>query len=91
MTALGLVETTCAVPGCSNDRMEYDHKKTHTTGGFCSTTNLRPLCVHHHRQRTHEGYELDGPPGDRRWLDPDGRVLFADDPDRVTTDTDRAP
>jgi hypothetical protein len=90
-TALDLLDTTCSVPGCSNPRMEYDHKKRHTDGGGCSTGNLRPLCVHHHRQRTHDGYELVGPHGDRRWVDPDGRVLFADNPQRLTTKPDRVP
>ena len=78
-TALGIVDTTCAVPGCSNPRIEYDHDIPHADHGVCSTSNLRPLCVHHHRQRTHDGYELRGPPGNRIWTGPDGTVLFADD------------
>jgi hypothetical protein len=89
-TALGLLDTTCAVPGCSDPRMEYDHRQRHADGGVCSTANLRPLCVRHHRQRTHDGYELIGEPGDRRWLGPDGRVLFADNPD-PTDQPARAP
>ena len=90
-TALGIVEkNTCQVPGCDHLRIEYDHDITHADLGGCSTTNLRGLCVPHHRQRTHHGYELTGQPGDRRWLDPDGNVLFADQPDKTHQPT-RAP
>jgi hypothetical protein len=89
-TALGVIDTTCAVPGCTNPRIEYDHHQPHAENGPTSLDNLRPLCVHHHRQRTHHGYELEGPPGDRRWIAPDGRVLFADRPDRADN-PDRAP
>ncbi|MEL7209935.1 MAG: HNH endonuclease signature motif containing protein, partial [Actinomycetota bacterium] len=81
-TAIETLDQTCAVPGCTNDRTELDHELPHADDGACSVDNLRPLCVPHHRQRTHDGYELRGPPGDRAWHAPDGRVLFADDPDR---------
>ena len=69
-TALGVRDQhVCQVPGCSNPRIEYDHDRPHADHGPTSTTNLRALCVPHHRQRTHHGYELDGrtrrPPLDR--------------------------
>jgi hypothetical protein len=82
-TALGVLDTKCAVPGCSNPRVELDHDTPFADGGACSTTNLRPLCAHHHRQRTHHDYELTGPPHNRQWTDPTGRVLFTDQPTRA--------
>jgi hypothetical protein len=90
-TALDLLDTTCAVPGCSTPRTEYDHDHPYAHGGATSLTNLRPLCPHHHRQRTHHGYQLTGEPGDRRWTDPHGQVLFADNPHHPTTEPARGP
>lgn len=90
-TALGVIDRTCTVPGCSNPRVELDHHRPHADHGPSSVDNLRPLCVHHHRQRTHDGYRLTGEPGDRRWIGPDGRTLFADRPHHLTTEPARAP
>jgi hypothetical protein len=90
-TALGIIDQVCSVPGCANPRVELDHDQRHADLGPSSVANLRPLCVHHHRQRTHDGYELVGDPGDRRWIGPDGRVLFADRPHHLNNEPARAP
>jgi hypothetical protein len=77
-TALTVLHNACAVPGCTNTRVEYDHDTAFAEGGLTNTANLRPLCTYHHRQRTHENYELTGPPGDRIWAGPDGTILAAE-------------
>jgi hypothetical protein len=89
-TALDLIDTTCAVPNCDNPTIEYDHDHPYAHGGVCSGKNLRPLCPPHHDQRTNDGYELTGPPADRQWHHPDGRILAADDPTKVDN-PQRAP
>lgn len=70
---------SCAVPGCDATRfLELDHEHQFARHGPTSYDNLRPLCGPHHDQRTNEGYELMGRPGNYRWVAPDGRVLSAD-------------
>lgn len=72
---------TCAVPGCDATRfLELDHEHEYARHGPTSYDNLRPLCGPHHDQRTNDGYELRGRPGDYEWVAPDGRVLSADRP-----------
>lgn len=70
----------CQVPGCRTEwPLELDHAHTVDDRGPDSYDNLRALCRPHHQLRTTGGYELTGPVGARRWLDPDGNVI-ADDP-----------
>ena len=74
-------DMTCAVPSCDNRRfLELDHRQPFASGGPTSYDNLRPLCSHHHDQRTRHGFELRGGPGSYEWLDPDGTILAADRP-----------
>jgi 5-methylcytosine-specific restriction endonuclease McrA len=69
----------CGVPTCDNTRfLELDHRIEFAKGGPTSIENLRPLCSVHHDQRTTEGYQLEGEPGDLRWVAPDGTVLAAE-------------
>ncbi len=67
-TALLARSTTCEVPGCDTGKgLEIDHVIPFADGGPSTLDNLQLLCGHHHRQKTHDGYHLTGPPGHRRW------------------------
>jgi hypothetical protein len=60
-------DKTCVVPGCHmSDPLERDHWQVdYAKNGPTELDNLARLCGFHHRLRTHEGWELFGPPG--RW------------------------
>lgn len=77
-TALRVQERTCAVPGCGNPRIEYDHRRARSDEGPTAIWNLDPLCRFHHLQKTHDGYRLAGRPDQRTWYGPDGRALAHD-------------
>ena len=71
--ALELRDQVCAVPGCDETRhLENDHVREFALGGATSLENLARLCRWHHQQKTFRGYRLLGPPGERRWVAPDG-------------------
>ncbi|HSL56730.1 MAG TPA: HNH endonuclease signature motif containing protein, partial [Acidimicrobiales bacterium] len=77
----------CQVPGCEvTFPLELDHHHPVAAGGPDTYTNLRFLCHHHHRQRT-QGYDLVGPPGARRWLDPHGNTITTDPEPTAGNDT----
>ena len=82
-TALDLLEPACAVPRCDNPRLEYHHLKPHADGGATSFDNLSRLCTRCHDLATHGGYTLAGTPGDRIWINPDGIIEQADNPELV--------
>ena len=86
-TALEFRDPTCATPGCDNPRVEIDHDQPHAEGGPHAIWNDNRLCRLHHHQKTHEGHQLVGEPGQRSWLDADGNVLSRDPP----PDTDPDP
>ena len=68
-TALEARDVTCAVPGCNKRRdLEIDHLLPIADGGTTSLENLVRLCRWHHAQKTHHGWRLEGPPGDRQWV-----------------------
>jgi 5-methylcytosine-specific restriction endonuclease McrA len=68
-SALEARDVTCSVPGCNKKRdLEIDHIVPLAEGGDTSLDNLARLCRWHHAQKTHHGWRLDGPPGDRRWV-----------------------
>ena len=68
-SALEARDVTCSVPGCNKKRgLEIDHVVPLAEGGDTSLDNLARLCRWHHAQKTHHGWQLDGPPGDRRWV-----------------------
>lgn len=75
-TALQARGYRCEVPGCSATHLlEIDHV---TGWAITRTTRLDDLawiCQNHHSLKTDRGYRLCGPPSDRRWLAPDGRLL----------------
>lgn len=63
----------CVVPGCgTRHNLEIDHDDPWALTKDTSLANLRRLCRHHHRQKTHDGYALTGPPGYWQWHPPGG-------------------
>ena len=80
-TALETRDPVCSVPGCDKDwRLELDHNLIDfANDGPASWWNIDPKCRHHHRQKTHEGYRLQGPPGARKWIGPDGQIISQDE------------
>ncbi len=70
-TALLERDRRCVVPGCDvEDGLEIDHVRPFAEGGPTSLDNLARLCRWHHQLKTHRGFALTGPPGDRRWQCP---------------------
>ena len=71
---------TCEVPGCDREgRLEIDHNHTpYANGGPHSILNDALLCKPHHHQKTHDGYTLEGTPGQRIWRNPTGQILSQD-------------
>ena len=68
-SALEARDVACAVPGCNKRRdLEIDHLVPLADGGTTSLENLVRLCRWHHAQKTHHGWRLEGPPGERRWV-----------------------
>ncbi len=75
-TALSARSSTCEVPGCDIAKgLEIDHITPFADGGPTTLANLQLLCGHHHRQKTHHGYQLTGPPGHRQWTQPNRAKL----------------
>jgi len=64
----------CVVPGCSaTHRLEIDHRVIpFADGGPTSLDNLARICHHHHFLKTHDGFSLEGEPGNWIWVHPDG-------------------
>jgi hypothetical protein len=62
----------CVVPRCdARLGLENDHWVTDfAQGGLTALDNLARICVRHHRQRTHEGYELHKGPDGWEWIPP---------------------
>ncbi len=70
-------DPTCVVPGCDQPRgIEIDHRVVDfKDDGPTMLWNLARLCVHHHRLRTHQGFELERGPEGWVWKTPDGRMV----------------
>jgi hypothetical protein len=88
-TALEERDGECVVPGCHvRANLEIDHFRVDfADGGPTEMWNLARECAfHHHHQRTHKGFVLDGSPGDWTWIHPDGTVQRECEPG-----DDRAP
>jgi hypothetical protein len=61
----------CEVPGCDIDwGLEIDHITGWALTKTTTLDDLGWLCGHHHDQKTHHGYRLTGPPGNRTWIPP---------------------
>jgi len=70
--ALLLRDPRCVVPGCdAKVGLEHDHwAKDFAQGGLTALDNLARICKRHHRQRTHEGYELRKGTKGWEWIPP---------------------
>jgi hypothetical protein len=83
----------CVVPGC--DRrfgLEHDHWVTDfARGGLTAMDNLARLCEHHHRLRTHRGFQLLRQDGQWRWVPPEHPVVPKRSQRRRTTKAEALP
>ena len=63
----------CVVPGCdARLGLEADHwVKDFAKGGLTALDNLARICTRHHRQRTHQGYQLGKGPDGWEWIPPE--------------------
>ena len=70
-TALEWLYPTCAVQGCTTTAwLEIDHRLDWASSHLTVFDLLDRLCSHHHDLKTHHGYRLTGPPGNRTWHPP---------------------
>jgi hypothetical protein len=67
-----LRDPRCVVPGCdARLGLECDHWVTDfAEGGLTALDNLARICKRHHRQRTHQGFELRRGPKGWEWIPP---------------------
>jgi hypothetical protein len=64
----------CEVPGCGATRaLEIDHLDDWRHSFQTHLARLAWLCRAHHLDKTHRGWRLEGPVGDRRWRAPGAR------------------
>ncbi len=65
----------CEVPGCGATRgLEIDHIDDWHDSFKTALEFLCWLCKRHHLDKTHRGWRLEGPAGDRRWVGPRSRA-----------------
>ncbi len=77
-SALEVRDPECVVGGCHvRVGLEIDHVEPWSATRITKLDALARLCRFHHAQKTHEGYRLEGGPGHRRWLKPDGTEVEA--------------
>lgn len=70
-TAIRERTETCEVPSCDvRDGLELDHNDPWAVSKNTSLDNINALCRWHHYLKTHCGYRLTGPPGNRQWHEP---------------------
>ncbi len=82
-TAIEARSRCCDRPGCdSTAGLQIDHAHIDCADdGPLTLDGGHRLCPHDHRKKTHEGYRLLGTHGNLVWVDADGRVVTADNPD----------
>ena len=70
--ALEQRDQVCVVPGCNtSDPLERDHWQVdYGKHGPTELDNLARLCPWHHHQKTHKGWNLEGGPGQWRFVHP---------------------
>jgi hypothetical protein len=91
-TALMVRDQSCVVPGCGRTfDLEMDHIDPFADGGATAFWNLRRPCTHHHRMRTHNGWDIQGIAGDWRWVDPHNVIIAATNPDLIGRTTRQHP
>ena len=79
----------CEVPGCDIDfGLEIDHTTPWALTRTTTLDHLAWLCSHHHRQKTHAGYRITGPPGHRTWTAPHGTTTRDHPPPRSEPEPD---
>jgi hypothetical protein len=84
----------CEVPGCgSTTALEIDHIDDWHLSFRTKLDQLCWLCGGHHHDKTHRGWRLEGPPGDRRWLPPGEAGAQRDEraPDPPTPESGEPP
>ncbi len=75
LTALYARDRACVVPGChSEDYLEAHHVKGWSTTKVTTLDDLALLCSRHHDLASHQGWVLDGRPGEWTWRPPPGGV-----------------
>jgi hypothetical protein len=62
---------TCSVAGCDHSIVEIDHRNDWHTTHRTRLEDLDPLCPHHHRLKTHQGWALVAGTGKRPMVPPD--------------------
>ncbi len=83
--ALGAVYATCAIPGCC---VRYSRTKLHHLiwwrhDGLTDLDNLLPLCVQHHHNIHHDGWQLTLTPDRTLTIQlPDGTIMTTGPPTR---------
>ena len=86
-----LRDRTCRFPHCTRTATaaDKDHVIPHTRGGPTTTSQLIALCRHHHRLKTHAGYQpRHVEPGTIHWTTPHGfEYLVTQDGTRSLTRT----
>jgi len=81
-TALQARGYRCEVPGCGvRHNLEIDHTEDWSLTLRTALEHLAWLCPHHHALKTHSGYRLTGPVGNRVWRGPDGEPVANAPPD----------
>ena len=71
-SALALRDPVCVVPGCGVRKpLQIDHIRGWTVTKLTAIDDLCRLCVHHHHLKTHDGWRIEGGPGQWRFLPPE--------------------
>jgi Domain of unknown function (DUF222) len=79
-TALQVRDPECVVPACHVDHgLEIDHVDGWAATKVTKLDRLVRACHFHHYQKTYEGYQIVGRPGQWQWLRPDGTPVHPED------------
>jgi hypothetical protein len=78
-TRADLVALVCVFPFCTRTarRCDHDHVIAHGEGGATCDCNIAPVCRHHHRIKTHQGWTYTRlEPGTWLWSEPHGQQFL---------------
>jgi hypothetical protein len=85
-TAMVARDRECVVPGCHvNYGLEIDHVEGWAPTRITTVDSLARICRHHHHQKTYEGWQLRGTPGQWQWIPPPDRRDGGTDGGRETS------